>query len=97
MAKPEREVLFPAHGDVVVAALWYGEPSNCWRTEVRSNGAELDNMTYEETEALAEALLKACAPWRFDRCTLNPPCAPGQPCEHYPPDHPLHVHADCCK
>lgn len=34
---------------------------------------------------------------RSSDCGVNPPCRPGEPCEHYPADHPLHVHADCCK
>lgn len=62
--KPQREVVFPAYDDVEVAALWYGEPHNCWRTEIRAY-EQLNNMTYEETLALGEALLKACSPWRF--------------------------------
>lgn len=65
--KPERMVTFPAHEGVEVVALWYGEPHNTWRVEIRGGDldGDLGNMTLEDTETLGEALLRACMPWRF--------------------------------
>lgn len=40
---------------------------------------------------------KLLAPSVNEKCPMASKCKVGEPCEHYPPDHPLHVHADCCK
>lgn len=58
MAKPDGEVVFAAQDGVTVAALWYGKPHSCWRTEIRAD-EPLDNMTYGEALKLWHALLRA--------------------------------------
>ena len=65
MAQPAREVLFPAYDDVVVAALWYGEPHNVWRIEIRQPDDDMSNLDAEQAGALGNALLEACRPWNY--------------------------------
>lgn len=46
---------------------------------------------------LPSEVAKLIEPSINEDCPMASKCRIGQPCEHYPPDHPLHVHADCCK
>jgi hypothetical protein len=55
-------------GDLVVAALWYPAPHNCWRVEIWADdpSGDLQNMEPDVAAQLGEALLSA-----FD-ATRNP-------------------------
>ena len=77
---------WPASGNVVDAA--------------RAVVDEWDRGVAAHQEAMKAALRdseKLIALPYNEECPMASKCRIGQPCEHYPPDHPLHVHADCCK